>query len=83
MQLLHGFRKADDYFPDAYYNTPVDHGRFEGAELDREDYTRELENLYRLRGWDTEGHPTTARLSELGLEDVAARLRDAKLLAGS
>jgi aldehyde:ferredoxin oxidoreductase len=81
MQLLHGFRKEDDYFPDEYYGVPVEQGRFEGAVLDREEYTRELENLYRLRGWDAEGRPTRARLVDLGLEDVAARLEAAGLLA--
>ncbi|MFI5393974.1 MAG: aldehyde ferredoxin oxidoreductase family protein [Candidatus Binatia bacterium] len=83
MQLLHGFRKADDYFPDHYYGVAVDHGRFEGAVLDREEYTHELENLYRLRGWDNEGLPTVARLHDLGLDDVAARLRAANLLSAA
>ncbi|MBI4514288.1 MAG: hypothetical protein HY699_00520 [Deltaproteobacteria bacterium] len=81
MQLLHGFRKADDYFPDAYYNSPVTQGRFEGAELDRGEYTTELENLYRLRGWDKDGRPTAAHLHQAGLDDVAAKLRAVELLA--
>jgi len=81
MQLLHGFRKEHDYFPDDYYGVPVEQGRFEGAVLDREEYTHELENLYRLRGWDAEGRPTRARLENLGLGDVAARLEAAGLLA--
>jgi aldehyde:ferredoxin oxidoreductase len=80
MELLHGFRKADDYFPDHVYDVAVEQGRFEGAMLDREEFTHELENLYRLRGWDAEGRPTAARLTELGLEEVAARLRAADLL---
>ncbi len=80
MELLHGFRKQDDYLPDHVYNVAVEQGRFEGAELDREEFTRELENLYHLRGWDSEGRPTAARLHELGLDDVAARLREARLL---
>src|ERR1019366_7439940 len=61
MQLLHGFRKTDDYYPD--------------------EYTQELENLYALRGWDKDGRPTAARLQEIGLAEVAARLRDAQLLS--
>lgn len=81
MQLLQGFRKADDYFPDHYYDVPVEQGRFEGAVLEREEYTRELENLYGLRGWDAEGRPTATRLGELGLEDVAERLRASGQLA--
>ncbi|MFI5394261.1 MAG: aldehyde ferredoxin oxidoreductase family protein [Candidatus Binatia bacterium] len=82
MQLLHGFRKADDYFPESYYGVAVEAGRFEGAVLDRDEYTTELENLYRLRGWDKEGRPTAERLRALGLDSVAARLREAQLLAG-
>ncbi|MFQ5666913.1 MAG: aldehyde ferredoxin oxidoreductase family protein [Candidatus Binatia bacterium] len=81
MQLLHGFRKTADYFPDSYYGVAVQQGRFEGAVLDRDEYSRELENLYRLRGWDTDGRPTPQRLGALGLDDVAARLRGASLLA--
>jgi aldehyde:ferredoxin oxidoreductase len=80
MQLLHGFRKTDDYYPDECYNVPVEQGRFEGAVLDRDEYTQELENLYHLRGWNKEGRPTAARLQEVGLADVAARLREAQLL---
>lgn len=81
MQLLHGFRKTDDYYPDECYGVPVEQGRFEGAVLDRDEYTQELENLYALRGWDKDGRPTAARLQEIGLAEVAARLRDAQLLS--
>ncbi len=36
-----------------------------------------LESYYRNRGWDTNtGHPTRAKLEELGLKDVADALEE-------
>lgn len=81
IQLQSGFRKEHDFLPDHYYNDPVREGRFAGAVLDREEYTRELERLYELFGWDREGRPRKARLVDLGLGDVAERLAACGLLS--
>jgi aldehyde:ferredoxin oxidoreductase len=46
-----------------------------GLGLDREKFARLLDEYYTLRGWDPQtGRPTSARLEELGLSDVAQEL---------
>ena len=82
MQLRYGFRKEHDFLPDHYYNTPVESGQFEGTLLDKQEFTEELENFYKLRGWDKEGFPFKESLVGLGLEDVAQALEKEGLLAG-
>jgi len=82
MQLRHGFRKEHDFLPDHWYGRPVESGQFEGAVLDREEFLRELENFYKLRGWDEAGFPRRETLVELGLEDVAEVLSREGLLSG-
>lgn len=81
--LRHGFRKEHDYFPDHWYNTPVESGMFEGALLDKAEFTEELENLYRLRGWDKEGFPLRETLDKLDLGQEANLLGKEGLLAGT
>jgi len=83
MQLRYGFRREHDALPDRYYDTPVDEGQFEGAVLDREAFDEELENYYRLRGWDKEGIPLKKTLTDLDLKDVAQVLEKEGLLAGA
>ena len=82
MQLRYGFRKKHDFLPDHYYNTPVESGQFEGTLLDKQEFTEELENFYKLRGWDKEGFPYKETLVDLGLEGVAQVLEKEGLLAG-
>jgi len=79
--LMHGFRKEHDYLPDHWYDTPVEGGMFEGICLDRLAFTRELEKLYELRGWDREGLPKRGTLEALGMAEVADRLEVMGLLS--
>ncbi len=81
MQLRYGFRKEHDFLPDHYYDTPVEDGQFEGALLDKKEFTDELENFYKLRGWDDQGFPLKETMIELGLEDVALVLEEEGLLS--
>jgi aldehyde:ferredoxin oxidoreductase len=81
--LMHGFRKEHDYFPDDWYNVPVESGMFEGALMDREEFTQELEKLYTLRGWDGEGFPRMETLEKLDLCEEAKRLEKLGLLSRS
>jgi aldehyde:ferredoxin oxidoreductase len=34
-----------------------------------------LDRFYQLRGWDSNGRPTRAKLEELGLKDIADGLK--------
>jgi len=83
MQLRYGFRKEHDDLPDHYYNAPIESGQFEGAYLDKKELIQELENLYKLRGWDKEGFPLKEMLIDLDLADVAAVLEKEGLLSGA
>ena len=47
----------------------------EGMALDRAQFARLMDEYYTLRGWDVQtGRPTSAKLQELGLADVAEAL---------
>lgn len=47
----------------------------DGTKLDMKTFDAVLDSYYRYRGWDkTTGHPTRAKLEELGIEDVADEL---------
>jgi aldehyde:ferredoxin oxidoreductase len=51
-----------------------------GAIVDRADFEKLKTEYYTLRGWDSSGLPTRARLEELQLGDVAADLQKRGLL---
>jgi aldehyde:ferredoxin oxidoreductase len=47
----------------------------EGIRLDEDKFTKALEELYTLRGWDTgTGWPTKAKLQELRLKNIVKEL---------
>ena len=50
-------------------------GKDDGVTIDREKFLKLLDKYYELSGWNlTNGHPTRAKLVELGLDDVADEL---------
>jgi aldehyde:ferredoxin oxidoreductase len=52
-----------------------------GAVVDRDEFEKMKTDYYRLRGWDTTtGFPTSAKLNELGLNDIAGDLKNRGLL---
>ena len=52
-----------------------------GTVVDRDDFEKLKDEFYELRGWDVEsGYPTEAKMSELGLEDIAQDLKGRGLL---
>lgn len=70
-----GIGKKDDYFSGKLGNEPVPGGPFKGESLDKEKFTKMLEEYYVLRGWDPDtGIPTRSTLEEYGLGDVADEL---------
>jgi aldehyde:ferredoxin oxidoreductase len=55
-----------------YYEYPE---KSDGTKLDMEIFNSILDSYYTLRGWDKKtGHPTSAKLEDLGLKDVAREL---------
>lgn len=71
-----GFTREDDYPPDRLFDEPARSGPYEGEALDREKWARMLDRYYCLQGWDVRtGWQTEAGLLELGLHQVAEKLR--------
>jgi aldehyde:ferredoxin oxidoreductase len=69
-----GIRRKDDHLIGKWVDGPVPNGPFKGESIDPEKWEGMLDDYYRLRGWDNDGVPTRAKLTELGLKDVADKL---------
>jgi aldehyde:ferredoxin oxidoreductase len=71
-----GATRKDDDWPDRFYQEPVREGIAKGTPpLSRDDMYRLLDEYYELVGWDRKtGIPTKRKLTELGLDYVAAQL---------
>ncbi len=65
--LRAGFTGADDTLPDRLLRAPIPAGPSRG-QVNR--LHEMLPEYYRLRGWDETGTPTSAKVSELNLEEV-------------
>lgn len=66
---LVGYRREHDRLPKRFYE-PLPRGASAGHCIDRGQFQQELNEYYRLRGWNTYG-PTDEKLRELGLSDLA------------
>jgi len=65
---LVGYRKSDDGLPKRFHE-PLPQGASAGRPIDPEAFQRELDDYYRLRGWDDYG-PTPEKLRALGLDEL-------------
>ena len=75
MQRRFGLRKESDYLPEINFNEPIRDGPKKGTVLDKEKFGKMLREYYEIRGYDEEGIPTSEKLEELGLKDVAEDLK--------
>jgi len=64
-----------DIPPARWFEEPLTKGPLKGAKLDRTKYDVMLQRYYWKRGWDECGIPTKTTLKNLGLEDVAKKLK--------
>jgi aldehyde:ferredoxin oxidoreductase len=80
LNVREGFSRKDDVFPDIWFGTIIDPWGNEVRAMDffktrpvsKEEFEGLLDDYYDERGWDIEkGVPTKAKLTELGLEDMA------------
>lgn len=71
INLRLGVTRTDDTLPKRFLTQPRPTG---GAAGVLPDLDRMLRELYQLRGWDEEGRPTTERLEQLGLGELAGTL---------
>jgi len=76
-----GFTRKDDYPPLVYMKEPIKRGQFKGELITREGHDKMLDEYYEAQGWDKRtSWQTKETLEELGLHDVAERLREASKL---
>jgi len=62
-----GVRRKDDVLPWRVMHEPILAGPSAGMYCPTEELSAMLDRYYAVRGWDTDGVPTKARLSALGL----------------
>jgi aldehyde:ferredoxin oxidoreductase len=66
--LREGLSAKDDRLPRRIMAEPLPGGPHKGHRIRRRDSAILLADYYRVRGWDTEGRPTAAKLASLGLD---------------
>ena len=66
--LREGLTHRDDILPDRFYEKPIDFGRLKGSVFDRKEFASSVKFLYQMNGWDEEGIPLPATLSDHHLE---------------
>lgn len=64
-----GFTREDDKLPERMQQELRGDGPAEGNHIIEEEFKGMLDEYYQLRGWNHDGHPTTEKLDELGIED--------------
>jgi aldehyde:ferredoxin oxidoreductase len=70
--VLAGFTRADDNLPERLMTEPLKAGASKGQLISRADLDTMLDEYYAERGWDIKtGIPTRAKLTDLGLADIA------------
>jgi aldehyde:ferredoxin oxidoreductase len=62
-----GISRSEDTLPRRYFEEPIPEGPSKGEVVCREEFSRMLDEYYRLHGWDEEGIPTPRTLKKLGL----------------
>jgi len=72
--MLAGFTRDDDTFPERILTEPLKEGNSKGQYIPREDLNTMLDEYYEARGWTKEGVPTKEKLNALGLEKAAKAL---------
>ncbi|HRD22859.1 MAG TPA: aldehyde ferredoxin oxidoreductase family protein [Candidatus Hydrothermia bacterium] len=69
--IREGFSRKDDHLPWKVSNAPIVAGPSKGLYVSEEELNRMLDEYYLTRGWSREGVPTKAKLSQVGLKDLA------------
>lgn len=66
-----GFTREDDGIPRRFMEEPLPSGPAKGHRITSDDLNKLLVDYYRLRGWNSNGIPTTEKLAELELTEIA------------
>ena len=71
INVREGLSRKDDSLPWKVMNEPIpDDGPVKGAFVTQDELDLMLDDYYQARGWTLEGVPTTAKLKQLGMEDL-------------
>jgi aldehyde:ferredoxin oxidoreductase len=71
INVREGLSRKDDSLPWKVMNEPIpDDGPVKGAFVSQDELDLMLDDYYQARGWTLEGVPTTAKLRQLGMEDL-------------
>jgi aldehyde:ferredoxin oxidoreductase len=62
-----GISRSEDTLPERYFEEPIPEGPSKGEVVSRVEFSRMLDEYYRLHGWDEEGLPRNKTLKRLGL----------------
>ncbi|MCF7889999.1 aldehyde ferredoxin oxidoreductase family protein [Candidatus Bipolaricaulota bacterium] len=66
-----GFSREDDQLPERVIQEEIPDGPSKGERISAEEFQRELDRYYTVRGWNEEGTPLKNTLRELDLPDPA------------
>lgn len=69
-----GVARKDDWHPDIVFDEPIKSGPFQGRHLERDKFSKLLDEYYQEHGWDSNGVPTPETLERLGLNDEPSHL---------
>jgi aldehyde:ferredoxin oxidoreductase len=73
INILEGLTRKDDTLPWKVMNQPIpDDGPAKGSVVTQDELNLMLDDYYDVRGWNTQGVPTKAKLRELGLEEYSS-----------
>ncbi|UCE17134.1 MAG: aldehyde ferredoxin oxidoreductase family protein [Gemmatimonadota bacterium] len=68
--IREGLTRQDDWLPDRYFDepTPIGLDVARGKSIDRDKFTKMIDEYYQLHGWDEKGVPKPETLKKLGLD---------------
>jgi aldehyde:ferredoxin oxidoreductase len=71
INIREGLSRKDDTLPWKVMNEPIpDEGPVKGAVVTQDELDLLLDDYYEARGWTLEGVPTSAKLKQLGMDDL-------------
>ena len=68
--LKKGRSHEDDKLPERFFQEKSIAGLMKGKKIPRELYKKQVEEIYRLRGWNKRGEPTEETLNKLGVKPL-------------
>lgn len=74
--IREGLTRKDDWLVDRYFDEPTPLGipAARGQVIDREKFTKMIDEYYEHHGWDKNGVPTKATLKRLGLDEEPSHI---------